>query len=71
MEQAQRLGQPLPEKRVVQLILSVCQGLRAMHTASPHPLAHRDIKVHVHVLCIAGFFFRGIKFLLIVKILQV
>ena len=45
MEHCQRSSQPLPEGRVLQLMLSLCQALHAMHTASPQPLAHRDVKV--------------------------
>lgn len=42
MEQCERSGQPLPEARLLQLIISLCRGLHAMHLSS---LAHRDVKV--------------------------
>ena len=42
IEQCQRSGQPLPELRVLQLMISLCRGLHAMHISS---LAHRDVKV--------------------------
>ena len=40
--QAQRSNHPLPEHRIVRLLVSACDGLEAMHCCN---LAHRDIKV--------------------------
>lgn len=46
----QRSNCPLPEGRLIQLMISLCRGLNAMHTASTSPLAHRDVKVMFTVL---------------------
>ena len=35
---------PIPEKEVLQIFKSLCEGVRAFHKQNP-PLAHRDIKV--------------------------
>jgi serine/threonine kinase 16 len=43
MEQCERSGHPLPEGKVIQLMVSLCRALHAMHTTS-HPMAHRDVK---------------------------
>ena len=39
-----RSGQALPQARLLQLMVSVCRGLHAMHLSS---LAHRDVKVAI------------------------
>lgn len=51
MEQCVRNNQPLSEGRLLQLMISVCRGLHAMHIGS---LAHRDLKVlslyYIHII---------------------
>lgn len=42
MEHCDRSGQPLPEGRLVQLMIALCRALSAMHAQD---LAHRDVKV--------------------------
>ena len=54
MEQCERSGHPLPEGRVIQLMMSLCKGLHAMHSAS-HSMAHRDVKVQAFSLCVMTF----------------
>lgn len=54
MEQCERSGHPLPERRVIQLMVSLCRALHAMHSASL-PMAHRDVKVQAFFLCIIAF----------------
>ena len=51
MEQCERSGHPLPEGKVIQLMVSLCRALHAMHTTS-HPMAHRDVKVAILHVCI-------------------
>ena len=40
-------GRKIREERILNLFLSVCQGLHALHTSGNEGLAHRDIKVCV------------------------
>ena len=42
IDQAQCSNHPLPEHRILRLLVSACDGLEAMHCRN---LAHRDIKV--------------------------
>ena len=42
MEQCERSGQPLAEARLLELMITLCRGLHAMHISS---IAHRDVKV--------------------------
>ncbi|XP_064390546.1 probable serine/threonine-protein kinase DDB_G0291350 [Halichondria panicea] len=44
MEYVHNVGVPLEERRIGQLFLSVCQGLKALHNCQGGPIAHRDIK---------------------------
>lgn len=34
----------ISEERILRLFRQMCEGIRIMHNAQPHPLAHRDIK---------------------------
>ncbi|XP_042898757.1 serine/threonine-protein kinase 16 [Parasteatoda tepidariorum] len=34
----------LSETRILRLFRQMCEGIRVMHNAQPHPLAHRDVK---------------------------
>lgn len=34
----------ISEERILRIFRQMCEGVRAMHSAQPHPLAHRDIK---------------------------
>ena len=61
MEHVYHTGVPLKEGRILRLILSVCEGLEAMHTCSAGPVVHNDVKVskvrvlsvfEVQVLCV-------------------
>ena len=45
MERSRGNGEPLSERRILKLFVSVCRGLRAMHGCSTGPVAHRDVKV--------------------------
>jgi serine/threonine kinase 16 len=37
---------PFSESTALELFLSICDGVQHMHSAEPHPLAHRDLKPH-------------------------
>ena len=45
IEHMQHAGQPLNETKILELFLSLCKGLQAMHMCSTGAIAHRDIKV--------------------------
>lgn len=34
----------MPETQILNIFLGICEGVRALHEASPVPLAHRDLK---------------------------
>lgn len=34
----------MPELQVLQIFIGICEGLKALHEATPEPLAHRDLK---------------------------
>ena len=50
IEHMQRAGQPLNETKILELFLSLCRGLQAMHMCSTGAIAHRDIKVYALVV---------------------
>ncbi|XP_022080017.1 serine/threonine-protein kinase 16-like isoform X2 [Acanthaster planci] len=37
-------GEQIPEPRLLRLFRAICDGVKALHHASPVPLAHRDLK---------------------------
>ena len=41
-------GVLLEERQILQLFVSVCRGIHAMHNCGIRPIAHNDIKVRIH-----------------------
>lgn len=39
-----KLNDSMPELQVLQIFIGICEGLKALHEATPEPLAHRDLK---------------------------
>ena len=48
MEHVYQTKLPISENRILNLFVSVCKGLSAMHKCSAGALAHNDVKVRVH-----------------------
>ncbi|XP_066943249.1 serine/threonine-protein kinase 16 [Macrobrachium rosenbergii] len=40
----EKAGTPLDEVMVLSIFRGICEAVQCMHSAKPHPLAHRDIK---------------------------
>ena len=50
IENAHASGHSIPEKKVIEMFLSLCEAVLAFHTHDP-PYAHRDIKVLYLFIC--------------------
>ncbi|ELT94510.1 hypothetical protein CAPTEDRAFT_162050 [Capitella teleta] len=46
LEILRRQSDHYTETKVLFYLIGICEGLQALHTASPRPLAHRDVKPH-------------------------
>jgi len=53
IENAHASGHSIPEKKVIEMFLSLCEAVLAFHTHDP-PYAHRDIKPHNLLLKLDG-----------------
>ncbi|XP_072041516.1 serine/threonine-protein kinase 16-like [Amphiura filiformis] len=44
VERLAKQGEHMSEQRLMRIFKGICEGVRALHSASPEPLSHRDMK---------------------------